>query len=272
MPLLPIERRNARWWHMTNAALRLAVLRGATPWARNVIVNEYPKSGGSWFSQMLSEALELPFPRNRLPMATSCLMQCHVLNPAGMRRVVVVWRDGRDVMVSFYHHLLFGHEYADPEAPRRLADRLGIDDPGDIRAGLPRLIEALMEGRVGPSFSWPAFVHTWHDRPGVLETRYEDLLRDAEGELTRVTHALSGAAPDPARMKDIVARYSFRAQSKRDTGEEARGQFLRKGVAGDWVNHFSPEALSLFDHYAGDAMAALGYDRAGTQGDTEEAP
>ena len=98
MSILPIERRNVRWWHMLNAATRLAILRGATrPFSDNVIVNEYPKSGGSWLSQMLSASLGLPFPRNRLPMLRSCLMQCHVVNPVGMRKVVVVWRDGRDV-------------------------------------------------------------------------------------------------------------------------------------------------------------------------------
>lgn len=43
-------------------------------------------TGGAWFSQMLSEALDLPFPRNRLPMATCYLMQCHVLNPADCRQ------------------------------------------------------------------------------------------------------------------------------------------------------------------------------------------
>ena len=261
MSILPIARRNARWWHLTNASLRLAVLRGATPWAKNVIVNEYPKSGGSWFSQMLSEALDLPFPRNRLPMMTSCLMQCHVLNPAGMRRVVVVWRDGRDVAVSFYHHLLFGHEHGAADAGLRLGVKLGIEDPSDIRTNLPRLIRALNEGEAGPSFSWAEFARTWHGRPGVLEVRYEDLLDDAEGELARIVTGLTGQAPDPARIAAIVSKYSFAAQSNRARGEEQRGSFLRKGVAGDWVNHFTPEAEALFDEYAGDAMRALGYDR-----------
>ena len=72
----------------------LAVLRGATrPFARNVVVNEYPKSGGSWLSGMIAEALDLPFPQYRLPMIGSCLMQCHVLNPWNMRNVVVIWRE-----------------------------------------------------------------------------------------------------------------------------------------------------------------------------------
>ena len=38
------------------------------------VVNEYPKSGGSWVAEMLSEALGVPFPRNRLPMLRSSIL------------------------------------------------------------------------------------------------------------------------------------------------------------------------------------------------------
>ena len=31
------------------------------------VVNEYPKSGGTWVGQMLGRALDVPFPRNRPP-------------------------------------------------------------------------------------------------------------------------------------------------------------------------------------------------------------
>lgn len=262
MAYIPIQRRNTRWWHVLNATTRLAVLRGATlPFADNVIVNEYPKSGGSWLSQMISDALDLPFPRNRLPMLSSCMMQCHVLNPFGMRNVVVVWRDGRDVAVSFYHHLLIGHEFGSNEIATRNARRLGIYDPLDVRTNLPIFLEALLTGRIGPSFAWPQFVSAWHQRRGVIETRYESLLADPNRELIRVVAELTGNQPDPANIAQIVERYSFNAQAGRNPGEEKKGSFLRKGVAGDWVSYFSDEALEVFDRHAGDALELLGYDR-----------
>jgi hypothetical protein len=260
MSILPIERRNTRWWHLLNATTRLAILRGASrPFADNVIVNEYPKSGGSWLSQMVSEAMDLPYPRNRLPMLRSCLMQCHVLNPLGMDNVVVVWRDGRDIAVSFYHHLLMGHEYGGDAAADRNARRLGIDDPHDVRGNLPRFIDALMTGGIGPSFTWPQFVANWHGREGVIETRYEDLLANPEAELHRIVTSLKGTTPSPAAIAQIVRKYSFTAQSGRRQGEEKKGSFIRKGVAGDWVNHFSDEATEVFGSHAGAALAALGY-------------
>lgn len=261
---LPVQRRNARWWHLSNAALRMLVLRGMSrPFADNLVVNEYPKSGGTWLSQMLSEALGLPYPRNRLPMLGSCLMQCHVLNPFGMRNVVVIWRDGRDVMVSFYHHLLFGHEFADGSEQRKVAELLNISDPADVSANLPAVIEALMKKRIGPRFNWPEFVSAWHGRPGVIETRYEDLLDRPAQELARIVHEAVGSEPDADAIEAIVERYSFRnqSQSKDAHGDgSSRGQFLRKGISGDWENHFTNEAEAVFWKYAKEQMHSLGYD------------
>ncbi|MDC0113049.1 sulfotransferase domain-containing protein [Burkholderiaceae bacterium] len=258
--MLPIERRNARWWHVLNATTRLVILRGATrPFVENIIVNEYPKSGGSWLSQMVSEAMGLPYPRNRLPMLSSCLMQCHILNPLGMRNVVVVWRDGRDVAVSLYHHLLLGHEYAGRAEAQRTLKRLGIVEPEDVRAHLPRFIELMMTGKAGPSFTWPQFVENWHGRTGVTETRYEDILSDPASELQKIVSRLAGHELDADQIAEIVERYSFKAQSGRRQGEEKRGSFMRKGIAGDWVNYFSSEATEVFNFYAGDALAALEY-------------
>lgn len=258
--ILPIERRNKRWWHALNSVSRTSVIRGATrPIANNVIVNEYPKSGGSWLSQMLAECLDLPFPRNRLPMLKSCLMQCHILNPLGMRNVVVVWRDGRDVVVSYYYHLIVGHEFGEKRQFERNARLLGISDPTDIQSNLPRFIEGLMNNTVGPSFTWPDFVSQWHGRPGVVETKYEDLLLNPTTEVTSIVNSISGRTIEVGKVNSVVEKYSFKSQSGRSSGNEKQGSFLRKGVAGDWVNHFSPEAIDVFNQYAARSLEVLGY-------------
>lgn len=259
--ILPIEQRNHRLWHLTNSALRSAVLRGATrPFATNVIVNEFPKSGGSWFSQMLAETLGLPFPRNRLPMARSCIMQCHIMNTWNMRNVVLVWRDGRDVAVSLYHHLLMGHEKM---ADSRIADyrrRIGIKDPSEVVENLPRFLEVMMTNPVFPRFTWPRFVEIWHERQGTVATRYEDLLVRPADELARIARELGRPEPPREALDEIVERYSFRAQSGRRAGEEKQGSFMRKGVSGDWKTHFNPVANEIFESHAGDALRALGYE------------
>ena len=73
------------------------------------VVTELPKSGGSWVSQMLSDYLCIPFPRNRFPRLETCVMHGHYLFGKRMKNVVVVLRDGRDV-VSYYYHCLFENE------------------------------------------------------------------------------------------------------------------------------------------------------------------
>lgn len=262
MRLLPVEQQDSRLWHVTNAGLRQAILRGATrPFSRNVVVNEYPKSGGSWLCQMLAEALSLPFPRNRLPMIRSCLMQTHTLTPWNIRQPVIVWRDGRDVMVSLYHHVLIGHERTSPQRLAGYRRAFGIDDPQDVAGNMARFVERMLTAPVLPRFSWPAFVEIWHGRPGAVETRYEDMLADAAGELARITAALGREVPELARLDAIAERYSFRAQSGRAPGTEQTGKYLRKGVAGDWRTCFDAEAREIFDHHAGEALAALGYQR-----------
>ena len=260
MKFLPIEQREHPLWFKANAGLRLAILRGATrPFARNLVVNEFPKSGGSWLSLMLAQVFDLPFPRNRLPMMRSCLMQCHVLNPWNMRDVVVVWRDGRDVMVSLYHHMVLGHEKRSQARAGRFANALGIKDPEDVTGNLPRFIECAMTAPIFPRFTWPQFVETWHGRKGVVETRYEDLLADPAKELHRLADELGREVRDPARIDKAVEDNSFQRQSGRAAGTEARRSFMRKGIAGDWKNHFTDEACEIFDHHAGQALAALGY-------------
>ncbi len=36
-------------------------------------------------------------------------------------------------------------------------------------------------------------------------------------------------------------------------------RFVRKGVAGDWRNHFQERHMAAFDKAAGEALEALGY-------------
>ena len=48
--------------------------------------------------------------------------------------------------------------------------------------------------------------------------------------------------------------------TKRNPGEEAKS-FIRKGIAGDWKNKFSPEACEMFNKYAGGALIKVGYEK-----------
>lgn len=106
-----IEEQDSFWWHKLNGVLRLFIVRGGCNFCfKHLTVNEYPKSGASWIGQMLSESTKTPFPRNRLPIFGKSIMQGHYYNTFGLSNALIVWRDGRDVVVSQYYHWLFEND------------------------------------------------------------------------------------------------------------------------------------------------------------------
>ncbi len=243
------------------------LLSGALPL---YVVNEYPKSGGTWVGQMLGRALGVPFPRNRFPVLRSSIMHGHYLNPWGMKNVVVVWRDGRDVMTSWYHQRLFVHEWRNHPQVERARRDLAFRDYDDIYANLPAFIEyAFTEPRTrrltwtdpSPRFTWTDFVRRWRARKDAVHVRYEDLHRDAAGELRRILSELTGNSLAPEEAAAIAEEFSFERQSGRKSGEENKKSFLRKGVVGDWRSTFSPQAREVFDRHAGNELVLLGYEK-----------
>lgn len=224
------------------------------------IVNEFPKSGGTWVGQMLGRALGVPFPRNRLPVLRPSVMHGHYLDPWGMRNVTVVWRDGRDVMVSWYHQQLFPHEWRNQSQVQRSRAEVPFRDYDDVYENLPAFIEYAFTKPHSPSFSWTDFVHRWHHRQDATHVRYEGLRRDTAGELRRLVFELSGRRLNPERADAIAEEFSFRRQAGRQPGEEDKKSFLRKGVVGDWRDQMSREARETFDRYAGRELILLGYE------------
>ena len=233
------------------------LLSGALPL---YVVNEFPKSGGTWVGQMLGRALGVPFPRNRLPTLRPSIMHGHYLEPWGMKNVVVAWRDGRDVMVSWYHQQLIPHEWNERQV-RKSRRELLLEDYEDVYGNLPAFIEYAFTTPHSPRFSWADFVRRWHGRKDAMHVRYEDLRQDTAGQLRRLVRRLTGERLSLEEATAIAEEFSFERQAGRQPGEENKGSFLRKGVVGDWRNHFSLEARETFDRYAGDELILLGYEQ-----------
>ncbi len=223
------------------------------------IVTEYPKSGGSWVSQMLSEYLNVPFPRNQFPKIQSSVMHGHYLYSPSMKNVVVVLRDGRDVMISFYYQSLFANERFNSRLVEITRRELQFDDYDDIKKNLPRFIEYKFTTRKHPRFTWSDFINDWLDKDAAF-IRYENLLQDPVEELAQALYVVKKNGPDRKILEQIVEKYSFETMSKRKQGEENKHSFLRKGIAGDWKNHFSKEAREVFNSFAGNELIKLGYE------------
>jgi hypothetical protein len=232
------------------------------------LVNEYPKSGGTWLTQMLAEAMDIPFRRNELVRLERSLVHGHYLHPTLLRNVVVIWRDPRDLLVSFYHHCYFVVEFHDRKFGNKqlvslMRERCPVADYDDVAGNLPRFIRFISTTPVAPRFTWPEFAAVWANRPGTVQTSYESLRADTPGELTRIVRALGGLALDPDRAGRIAEAHSFdraKAKAEAELPAGAERSFVREGSLGGWRRHFGDEALAeLARHGYGAPLAALGY-------------
>ena len=257
-------------------AVRLLILHYGSTVIPMYLVTEYPKSGGTWLSQMVSDSLCLPFPRNRIPIPRRSLFHGHYLPSRSfgkLKKIIWLVRDGRDVVVSSYFHGLIWNEKTvlNPKSVLRKRKLLGFADYSDVKANLPAYIEFLFTHVPSElrhftySGNWSSFNDNWLNQKFIspeelISVRYEDLLASPLQILNRIVISTTFNVPARGELEDIVDRFSFQTQTGRRPGEENRQSFIRKGVAGDWKNYFSAESAKLFNQYAGKTLIKLGYE------------
>lgn len=93
-----------------------------------------------------------------------------------------------------------------------------------------------------------------------FELRYEDLHREPE-PIVRGLFEFLGVDAGDAVVTDCIGAASFkRLTGGRKRGQEQPGAFMRKGVIGDWRNHFDEVDRATFQEHAGTLLKELGYD------------
>ena len=233
-------------------------------------VAEFPKSGGTWLARMVGDYLQIPFPQfSRLPLAVSCVVQEFGPYDSRLRRVLHVYRDGRDVLTSLYFDRLRIARHSERPGKARIARTyeklLGKGyDPGDIVRHLPRFIEYEFAhpGRGAP-LNWRDHIDSWaagRETGHVAYLSYEELRQDCAATLGRAIRQHTGEPIDDWRIELTVEKFSMKRQTGREPGEADPSDHIRKGISGDWRNHFSREAAEIFDRLAGDTLVGLGYE------------
>jgi len=184
-------------------------------------------------------------------------------------RVIHIMRDGRDQAVSMLHHVW-----------NRSTDQGGVQSlkPGEFerrevyREDPQKLMETgegmFTEERLRDAArSWKARVgKTAKDGPILLgsnyaEVRYEDLLERPHEEVRRLVGFL-GADTGEKAVERAVSSASFEKLSKgRERGQEDTSSFYRKGVSGDWKNHFTERDKEIYKEEAGELLIRLGYEK-----------
>lgn len=232
------------------------------------LVCEFPKSGGSWFGRMVAQCLELPFCEfSLLPLSMSCVTFSHWPFHPKRQRCFYVLRDGRDVLVSlYYHQLRIIQNHPGSSSAKRLCKRypsLNTVQIGESNArdGFLRFAESVLSDKSSGRFDWSSHVSAWVDsNPSrVHVVRYEELLSDTCDVLEQCMD-FAGYSCSEKRLKHIVEAYSFCAMTGRDPGDENVHSFQRKGIVGDWMNHFTTHIACLFDQAHGELLIDLGYE------------
>ena len=166
-----------------------------------MLVTEYPKSGGTWLGQLISNYFDIPFPRNRIPKYEYSLLHGHRLPGPGTKNLKnIFWlvRDGRDVMISQYYHSLVWNEKnsINPKDVIYNRKKLNFSDIHDIDKNLPIFIEYLFTHKPSRIHNythmgnWYDFNKAWLDYYNEFPSRlcmirYEDLLAETDGEIKK---------------------------------------------------------------------------------------
>uniref|UniRef100_A0A8C5PQU1 Sulfotransferase n=1 Tax=Leptobrachium leishanense TaxID=445787 RepID=A0A8C5PQU1_9ANUR len=154
-------------------------------------------------------------------------------------KVIYTVRNPKDVLVSLYYFSKMSVYYKDPKSF------------GD-------LMEKFLTGDV-PYGSWFDHVTGWLELVGkdnFLLNTYEDLYWDLRGSVLRISKFL-GKKFDNAVIDSIVEHATFKSMKENDMAnfrllpnvymDQDKSPFMRKGVTGDWKNHFTVAQSERFD-------------------------
>ena len=233
-------------------------------------VSEFPKAGGTWLARMVAEYLRIPFPQNSMfPIGCSAVIQNHWRYHPGHKRVFYLWRDGRDVYTSY----LFGRMRVGGGPPSTAQRRVHVRNQQimgkdyleqDTRTLMLRFLEyEIKKPGLGVRVPWHEHIAQWHrpdERPDIAYLSYEQLREDCFATMKQALELVTQKDVDQWLLESTIQRCSMERMTSRKSGKEDRTQHIRKGVVGDWQNHFTRAAAEAFRDLTGDTLMTLGYE------------
>ncbi len=222
----------------------------------------YPRSGNTWLRYLIANLLDpdTDWTESNLQQIVPDLhdytfLQTDYPRPRYIKshepykpqytHVLMLYRDGRDVAVSYHNYL------------RTVRGRSFTFD---------QFLDALVAGNL-PYGSWHGHVESWlgreHSIP-FMAVAYEDMCADAITKLTEIARFLEMNV-DAARIERAVEKCTFgwyRENVKKHSPHAKSGfQGGVRGGPGKWREVFSDEQLDRFWATAGPTMETLGYPR-----------
>jgi len=170
-------------------------------------------------------------------------------------RTFFILRDPRDALVSWYFSMKYSHSARLVEVRKLRRELAHLDIERGISFLIPRLDE----------LGYFETQRSWVDGPvrndrNVRVMRYEDLAADNAGFLADLFDYLRVPMPN-AGFERLCRRHAFYRMARgREQGDEDIKDHYRKGVAGDWRNHFTPELEADLRSTTGNLLETLGYE------------
>lgn len=227
----------------------------------DVFVCGWPKSGNTWCQRLFSGVIwgldtseltdqlaqflqpDVQYKKFYYRFRTPTIFKSHLLPQANYRKVVLLVRDGRDALVSYWRMM------------RQAQPNLSLDDVFE------------MEDELFPC-SWEKYARRWLSNPQgaeLMTLRYEDLLREPVKELGRVGDFLGVARSEEElssivrgaaieKMRGIAQRYGWD-----NSGNPMNNSFLGQGRARGYRSEMPAELQQRFLRRAGDMLDQFGY-------------
>jgi hypothetical protein len=254
----------SRWYHKLRPC---RTPKGYTPidefLPEDVFIVGYPKSGNTWFQNLVSGIMYGVDPRLSPPLlsndlvpdvhfneyyhrySTPMFFKSHSLPRPDYRRVVYLLRDGRDAMVSYFHYL-------------EAIEKKQLDFLELIKTGLSLL-----------PCKWHEHIQAWHRNPysaEILVIKYEDLIRQPVVELerfcqftnTRREHSLLESVAEAAKFGNLRHKEEVHGSAWPDRWP-ADKFFFRRGVAGSHKDELPAEVLAAFMSQAKETLRLNDY-------------
>ena len=255
-----------------NALLR-ASYATFLPSSLSLIVNEFPRSGGTWFCQLLSSATGIPMPE-LLPniFAKRQILHGHFYyaSPQRLKKSILIIRNPKDVLVSLYFHVTRENDIGNRALVRRLREK-NIAQSSLFEESFAEFI-SYMSGKTVLGYSYIEFMRKFSFSTDTI-IKYEDLYDDPYEVVCKTVSELK-LDVDHEKLRLKIAETNLKTSSKSSSFRESPSDyssqtstnlpasmpFVRSGGYGKWVKYFSDDALSIYELHFGSLARDLGYD------------